>query len=418
MKKITQAVLLAGGKSSRFYPFNYNGHKSLLMLGGKTLIEHTVSNLARHGIKEVIVVENVSHEISKSNLTFPSSVTLHFVTQKKALGMGNGLQSASEKLHDHFFLLNAYHFEVVEMLSELEASITANSDIAVLTKEEQDLSQFGMVVKEKGKLKIVEKVGKSSGTRIVGAYLLQKEFLHILGAVKSHEYDFEDALSAYSNKHTLVLVEAKNPTFSLKFPWNVLDAKDLILNTLTPSISKKAKISKTAEITGNVVIEDGAVIMEYAVIKGPAYIGKKAFIGNNAVIRDGVCIEEGAVVGANMEVKNAVIMRHTTTHSGFIGDSVIGEYTKIAAGFNTANVRLDREEIFAVIKDKKTGTKHKALGVLMGSHNSVGIKVGTMPGVIVGNNVIIGPGTTVMENVPDNVSFYTEFKKTITKEDV
>ncbi len=415
MKKITQVVLLAAGGSSRFYPFNYGGHKSLLVLRGKTLIEHTISNLAQHGIKEVIVVENSSQEISKSGVVFPQSISVRFVMEAEALGMGDGLLSASDILDDSFFLLNAYHFEVVEMLSELEISITKDTDIAVLTKEEQDLSQFGMVVKEKGKLKIVEKEGNSSGIRIVGAYALNKEFVTILHATKLHEYNFEDALSEYSNQHELVLVDAKNPTFSLKFPWNILDAKDMILNTMVPGISKKAKISKSAEISGNVVIEDGVTIMESAVIKGPAYIGKNAFIGNNAILRDGVCVEEGAVVGANMEVKNAVIMRHATTHSGFIGDSVVGEYTKIAAGFNTANVRLDREEVFSVVKGKKIGTKRKALGVLMGSHNSVGIKVGTMPGIIIGNNTIIGPGTTVMENISDDTSYYTEFKKIVKK---
>jgi len=416
MKKITQVVLLAGGGSSRFYPYSNLGHKSLVVLGGKPLIVHTLSELEQRGFKEILIVEGIGAPISKNiSVEEFKNLKITFVTQKKPLGMGDALLTAKNLLANHFFLLNAYHFEVVEMLSELEMSVESDLDIAVLTKEEQDLSQFGMVVKEKGKLKIVEKEGSSAGTRIVGAYLLQKEFVEVLGTIKSHEYDFEDALSEYSNKHELVLVEAQNPTFSLKFPWNVLDAKDLILNTLSPYISIDAKISKSADISGDVVIEDGATIMEGAVIKGPAYIGRDAFIGNNAVIRDGVCVEEGAVVGANMEVKNAVIMRHTTTHSGFIGDSVIGEHTKIAADFNTANVRLDRDEIFSVVKDKKTGTKRKALGVLMGSHNSVGIKVGTMPGIIVGNNTIIGPGTTVMENIPDDTSYYTEFKKIVKK---
>ncbi len=416
MKKITQAVLLAGGGSSRFYPYNNLGHKSLIVLGGKPLIAHTLAELEKRGFKEILVVEGVGTPISKNiSIEEFKNLKITFITQKEPLGMGDGLLVAQEKLDDTFFLLNAYHFEVVEMLSELETSITKDTDIAVLTKEEQDLSQFGMVVKEKGKLKIVEKEGNSSGVRIVGAYALNKEFVTILSTTKLHEYNFEDALSEYSNQHELVLVDAKNPTFSLKFPWNVLDAKDLILNTMVPHISKGAKISKSADITGNVVVEEGATVMESAVIKGPAYIGRNAFIGNNVVLRDGVCIEEDAVVGANMEVKNAVIMKHTTTHSGFIGDSVVGEHTKIAAGFNTANVRLDREEIFSVVKGKKIGTKRKALGVLMGSHNSVGIKVGTMPGIIIGNNTIIGPGTTVMENIFDDTSYYTEFKKIVKK---
>lgn len=416
MKKVTQAVLLAGGNSSRFYPFNSIGHKSLVELCGKPLIIHTLLELEKRGIKDVIIVEGSTQPISKSiSLSEFKNLKIKFVTQKKPLGMGDGLLSAKNLLEPSFFLLNAYHFEVVEMISELEVSVESDLDIAVLTKEEKDLSQFGMVVREKGKTRIVEKEGKNAGVRIVGAYLLSKEFVDILNSVKLHEYNFEDALSEYSNKYELVLVDAKNPTFSLKYPWNILDAKDFILNISKPSISKSAKISKSAEIIGDVVIESGVKIMEGVVIKGPAYIGENAFIGNNVVLRDGVCIEKGAMIGANMEIKNAVVMKNTTTHSGFIGDSVVGVNTKIAAGFNTANVRLDRQEISAVVKEKKVGTGKKSFGVIIGNNTSIGIKVGTMPGVIVGNDVIIGPGTTVMENIPDDVSYYTEFKKIVKK---
>ena len=38
-----------------------------------------------------------------------------------------------------------------------------------------------------------------------------------------------------------------------------------------------------------------------------------------------------------------------------------------------------------------------------------------MPGVIIGNGSVIGPGTTVMENVEDNVTYYTEVKGIVKK---
>lgn len=418
--KVNQAVLLAGGGSSRFYPFNNKGHKSLLTLKGELLILRTLESLKSEGITDIIIIENDSQAVSSLlAASYKKRFNITFVIQKKPLGMGNALLCAQNYLKKSYFVLNAYHFEAGEFLQELYDAKQNDSDIVVLVRAGEDNTEFGLVTKQNGKIKIVEKSKDTitSGLRIIGIYLLNDTFLHIMKSIPEHEYSFEDAISSYSQKETIVTVETKKETISLKYPWAVLSVKDYLLMDIKKNISKTAKISKSAEIHGEVVIESGVTLKEGATINGPAYIGKNAFIGNNAVIRDGVLIEEGVTVGANMEVKNAVIMKNSTTHTGFIGDSVIGENTKIAADFTTGNVRLDRSEIHAVIKNEKINTKRKFLGVIMGSDCSVGIKVGTMPGIIIGNNAIIGPGTTVMENIPDNVSYYTEFKKIIKKED-
>lgn len=421
MKKVTQAVLLAGGTSSRFYPYNGFGHKSLITLGGMLLIVRTLEALKKHGITNIIVVENDAGSVSaRLSMEEKKHFNITFVTQKKALGMGNALLCAHEFLQNDYFVLNAYHFEAGEYIKQLTYAKQKESDIVLLVRNGEDNTEYGLITNTNGKIKITEKSKEkvTSGVRLIGVYLLTKTFCEMLKKISEHEYSFEDAINQYSDTETIVTVETAKETVSLKYPWSLLGVKDFLLKNLKRKISKHADVSKNSEVNGEVVIADGAVIKDGAVITGPAYIGRGAFIGNNVVIRNGVFIEEGVVIGANMEVKDAIIMKNTTTHSGFIGDSIIGENTKIAADFTTGNVRLDRGDIHTVVKGVKVNTKRKALGVLLGSKNSVGIKVGTMPGVIIGNNVIIGPGTTVMENVPDNVSFYTEFKKTITKEDV
>lgn len=419
MKKVTQAVLLSGGKSSRFYPYNSLGHKSLLTLGGKSLIIRTLENLKSNGIKEFIIIEDSSSCVS--NILSQEEVKLFnikFIVQKKPLGMGNAILSASDLLSERYFVINAYHFEAGEFIKEMSSAQKKESDIVILVRLGEDNTEFGLVNEIDGKIKIVEKSkDKTSGMRIIGIYLLNLKFVEILKNVSEHEYNFEDAISLYSEKETIVTVETNKETVSLKYPWSVLDAKDFLLRRMKRDISSKANISKNAVLNGDVIIEKGVVIKEGVAITGPAYIGENVFIGNNVIIRGGVLIEKDVVIGANMEVKNTVIMKNTTTHSGFIGDSVIGENTKIAAGFTTGNVRLDRGEISSDVRGEKVNTKRKMLGVLMGSHTSLGIKVGTMPGVIIGNNVIVGPGTTVMENVPDGMSFYTEFRKIVKKED-
>lgn len=417
---ITTAVILAGGQSSRFYPYNNFGHKSLVTLLGKTLLEHTLDSLKLVGVTDIIIVEGKSQTISQALAgANTDGLRIQFVVQEKADGMGDALLQAKKYLNSSFFVLGAYHFDFDKVTVEMSSLYLQDHSPVLLTKEEKDTSEFGLISKQNGKTVIREKSkDEMGGTRIIGIYLLNQAFLKTLSEQKKEHYNFETALEKYSNQNALSLIEAKGKTISLKYPWDLLAVKDYLLENIFSYVSGSSIVSKKAVIKGNVYIDDNATIMDGAIITGPVYIGKNAYVGTNAIIRGGVCVEANAVVGGLMEIKNSILMISATTHSGFIGDSVIGEKTRIAAGFNTANVRLDKKEVKVTVEGKKINTHRKYLGALIGSHVSLGITVGTMPGVIVGNNTVIGPVTTVLKNIEDNVTYYTEFKKTVKKKKI
>jgi bifunctional UDP-N-acetylglucosamine pyrophosphorylase/glucosamine-1-phosphate N-acetyltransferase len=195
----------------------------------------------------------------------------------------------------------------------------------------------------------------------------------------------------------------------------LFEVKNFLFGKIRRNISKKANISKTSNIIGPVVIDDGATIDEYAVVKGPCYIGKNTFIGTSTLVRDGSDIEQDCVVGAYMEIKNSIILSGSKTHSGFLGDSIVGRNSRIAALFSSANVRLDRATVKVEFKGKKVDSDLKSLGVIIGDGVIIGSRVSTMPGVVIGSNSSIGPSTTVMKNVPADTIFYTKFKEIIEK---
>ncbi len=412
-----QAVILAAGQSSRFYPYNSFGHKSLTVLGGKSLFLKTLESIREAGIKNIVVVEDSSQLISKSlSEDDIKDVKIQFVIQENPTGMGDALLCARFCLEEKFFLVNAYHFEFSNFVKDFNDAQKSEGDLVLLTKEEKDVSDFGSFERVNGKLVVSEKKEGKNLERIVGIYLLNKKFVDILHNEEKNHYSFENALSSYSQNNEIILLSAKKETLSLKYPWDLLTVKDYILNSIKSHKAHSAQVSEKAVITGEVYVDDGATVMDGAVIVGPAYIGKNAYIGTNAIIRGGVCIEERVVVGAHMEVKNSVIMRGTTTHSGFIGDSVIGEKTSLAAGFISGNVRLDKEEVEVLVKGKKVSSHRKYFGTIIGSNSALGIKIGTMPGVVIGNNVLVGPSTTVMENIEDHTTYYTEFKAIVKKD--
>ncbi len=411
-----QAVILAAGKSSRFYPFNQD-HKSAIKILGKSLIQHTIESAISCGVKNFIIVVDGKSEIPKILEEANLKVSLQFIVQPEAKGMGNALLLAKEFIENEFFLVGGYHVEVADHIKLLLKK--EGADAVLLAKERDQVDHLGVLKTDGDRVvEVIEKPKKGeepSKLSIVATYLFSKKFLDILSKTDPQHYQLEIAISEFAKKANVVFVKTEDSTVSLKYPWDLIAVKNYLLRNIKRSISDSVSISSSAEIIGEVMVEDGVKIMEGVRIKGPAYIGKNVYVGNNALLRDRVDVEEDCKVGSFVELKNTLMMEGSTTHSGFIGDSIIGKKTKIAAGFTTGNVRLDREPVEAIIKDEKTNTGLKSLGVMMGNSVSVGIKSSSMPGVIVGNNVIIGPSTVLQKNIPDDTRYYTKFSEVVEK---
>ncbi|MCL4418619.1 NDP-sugar synthase [Patescibacteria group bacterium] len=420
MKNNTQVVILAAGKSSRFQPFGYFIHKSLIKVLGKPIIVHTVESVKRAGIKDLILVISPSSEIKRvigDGSAF--GLKVKYVIQKEPTGGGNGLLLAENYIKGDFFLLNASRVDFWEFESLMTGKKTEKDKAILLARREKRLEKYGFLRVEKDTVvDIVEKPRKGeepSDLRLVGIYLFSKDFLKIIKDTPDEHYRLEKAISTFVKKERVRFIETDRDVPSLKYSWDLLGMKNYLLENSKKAVGKNVSISKSAEIIGKVIIEDNVVVMEGARIKGPCFIGKNTMIGNNAILRGNVDIEENCTIGAYMEVKNSLIMSGTKVHSGFIGDSVIGENCRVGAQFSTANVRLDREPVKSTVNGNEVDTGLKYLGTAIGRDAKIGIKASTMPGIIIGQNALIGPSTVVLHNVADNTKYFTKFKETVIK---
>jgi bifunctional UDP-N-acetylglucosamine pyrophosphorylase/glucosamine-1-phosphate N-acetyltransferase len=407
-----QAIILAAGNSTRFYPFNTK-HKSCISILGKTIIEHTIESVKSAGITDIIVVVNADGEIQKILKDGKHlGVRITYVIQSQALGAGDALLQAKQYIIGDFFVTWASRVEFHEFANEMQTTKSTENEGVVLIKETANIEGVGVVLLEGNKVvDIIEKPdvkNSPSKIKVVGVYLLPKVFFDTLERTPSDHYSFEKALVSFAKHRSLVALKTTKYTFTLKYPWDILSIKDYLVDQITSYRGKNIQIAASAVIEGEVFIGDEVTIMEHVTIKGPCYIGKKAYIGTNAILRNKSVIEDEVVIGANMEVKNSVICKQTTTHAGFIGDSVIGERCKLAAYFCTANVRLDRAEIAVEVGGEKINAHRKSLGVLMGDDSKAGVRVSIMPGKIVGRNVTIGAQTNVIHAIEDNMNYTTK----------
>jgi len=408
-----QVVILAAGKSSRFWPLN-SSHKSLLKIMGRPLIWYTIKSLEKIGLKDVIIVQGAKEDIEKELRKYELKANIKYVVQPVPKGMGNALFQARSLIKGQFFVLFPYHFEVGGLIRKmLEKSKKEN--LVLLGKKTSQPWNYGILKLKGDKVEeIIEKPKKGkepSKIRIVGIYLLPLNFFDYYKKIKEHTYTYEDTLQLYMKENDVRVLIIEKEIVSLKYPWDLFQVnKSLMDMYLKPKISQTAKIAKNTTIEGKVFIGEGVNIFESATIKGPCYIGENSIIGNNSLIREYTNVEQNSLIGANAEVVRSIFQENVHVHSGFFADSVVSPDCNIGAGTITANVRLDRKNIESAVNGEKIDTSLKSFGAVLGQNTRIGIHVSLMPGVLIGSNSIIGPRSLVMENIEDNTLFYTKFK--------
>ena len=367
------------------------------------MIWWTIDGLKKAGIKDIIVVQGKQRDIEKELM----DKSIKCVVQPKPLGMGDALWQARKLIKGPFVVLNAERVDINEIIQISKSKIQNYSDFIGNPRQGRDKSKFkSILIGQKTKTpelfgmmrlkgnRVVEIIEKPKGKppsdiKVVGVYFLEPEFFKYYQKVKRHQYDFEDALSLYMKENEImvhILKKSEEETPSLKYPWHLF--------SVTKYLFDKNLSKKEVRLGKNVKIFEGAVI------NGPCYIGDNCIVGNNAVVRDCTDLEEGAMVGALAEVARSIFQKNAHCHSGYFGDSILGENCRAGAGTVTANVRLDRGNI--------KNTSLTSLGIIVGQNTHIGINASLMPGVLIGANCAIGPSSVVFGNVEDNSIFYSK----------
>lgn len=415
-----QAIILAAGSSSRFWPIN-GYHKCLIKIMGRPLILSLIEGLKLKGIKEVVIVQGFRKEVEKELKGYKVGLPIKYIVQPSPKGTGEALMRAGKFVKDQFFVLNAERVDGGEHVElALKKFKKDKSKAIILAGKTQTPWLYGILKVKKDKVvDLVEKPksGKeSSNLKIVGTYFLPKEFLNYLKKVPVNPHSLIDALLLYAKEKEVRIVDVEKETFALKYPWDLFDIKNYILDRFLESkIEKSAKIAKGTIIEGKVYIGKNVKIFEGATIKGPCYIGGDCIIGNNALVRENVNLEKGVLVGGYAEVTRSILQENCFTHSGYFGDSIFGKDCLIGAGTITANIRLDRENVKSVVKGERIDTGMKQLGAIIGRGTKIGVNASLMPGVLIGSNCQIGPHSIVLKNIENDLVFYTEAKSVIKK---
>lgn len=181
-------------------------------------------------------------------------------------------------------------------------------------------------------------------------------------------------------------------------PWALLgEALDKILDAL-PSSAIEIGVPPEVSLAGDrIAIGKGTRLSPGVVIEGPAWIGEDVEIRPGAYLRGGVWIGDGAVIGANTELKRAILLPGARApHLNYVGDSILGAEVNLGAGTILSNFRHDGREI-QVGKGRPSG--RRKLGAVLGDRVQTGCNCVIHPGVVVGRETQVYPGVQLRSGV-------------------
>ena len=179
----TKAILVAGGKGSRLYPFTRYTQKTLLPLFDRPVIDYALGTIRRGGIKRITIISNehIGH-IAKHVGQSLEGEQIHYVLEEEQQGVAQALQLARPHNEDCrlmiYFSDNITTVEFHELIQEFNEAILPPGCL-LLAREEENPQAFGVAVLD-GDRKIIDVVEKPenppSNLAIGGIYLFDETF--------------------------------------------------------------------------------------------------------------------------------------------------------------------------------------------------------------------------------------------------
>tara|TARA_B110000263_G_scaffold35779_1_gene27497 strand:- start:572 stop:1774 length:1203 start_codon:yes stop_codon:yes gene_type:complete len=391
-----KAVILAAGKGSKLNPFSNTRPIPMISIAGKALLDNSLFQLKKAGINDVYIIVGHHKEMIQNFVAEKSDagMNIHCLEQKNNGGIGDAVLTVKEKISagEYFLLIYGDTLTDENIYSKTQQSFHSfKCPVASICLPPSNESFGNVFLNAQMKInKIVEKPkGNNFGNYVLsGVFVLPESFF---GLLEKNKRSMEKALKALVQEGELMASMWENEWLDIVYPWEILKANRIILDSWNESsIAKSAIMESNVTMQGVVNIEEGAVIKAGAVLEGPCSIGKGSYVGNNSLIRSYTSLGNNCSIGYGVELKNCVVLDNSGIgRLSFVGDSVIGENVDIGAGCMTVNRNLGWEKV--QIKNGKTVLPSglKKLGAFIGDNVTIGAGNTIQPGTV------ISPGKTL-----------------------
>ena len=432
-EKLT-VIALAAGKGTRMKsPLP----KVLHPVAGRPMIEKVIQASKQAGAAEVRVIVGHGQNLVRQ-VVEPMGVACY--VQDEQLGTSHAVRCAKpETIEGDVVIMNGDHplIEASDIKDFLRIFREEKCDLAVVTAVVKNPGEFGRIVRNRGELvAIVEAKDASAetlkineintGIYVVKASILAEYLPKISNNNAKKEFYITDLISLCIQDKCLVqaikstpkvavgvnnqveLAKATRLLFKRK-AMRLMEEGVLMIDPRTAYIEDSVEVGAGTVIYPNVFIRGRSKIGSFTVLESNVFISDSE-VGDSVQVRGGSYLEsaklhnkvsvgpyarlrpeteifEEAHVGNFVEMKKVKFGKKSKAgHLTYLGDAEVGEEVNVGCGTITCNYAADR---------KKYKTK-------IGNRVFVGSDTQFVAPIEIGDDAVIGSGSTITKSVPAN----------------
>jgi len=183
---IDTAIILAGGLGTRLRPLTNDTPKPLLPVKGVPMIEHTIENLKKYGVRDIIL--SIGYKADKVIEYFGDGskwkVNISYSIEEEPLGTGGAIKKAAENLRKPFFLAWGDNLMDIDFNMMYKDYLRDAPQITMALTPREDVENFGVATLEESRIVgFVEKpIKEEAPSELInaGAFIIDPECLKIL----------------------------------------------------------------------------------------------------------------------------------------------------------------------------------------------------------------------------------------------
>ncbi|PIN72095.1 nucleotidyltransferase [Candidatus Woesearchaeota archaeon CG10_big_fil_rev_8_21_14_0_10_45_5] len=180
------AVILAGGKGSRFGPISREIPKPLIPLHDKPLLLHSINLLKKYGITDIII--SIGYKADKIKEFFGNGerfgVKISYVEEKESLGTAGALRLAAPRISGPFLVCNADDLMEIDIPHLFRFHKQRKGLATIVLTRVEDPSNYGVAMMNAEKIiAFVEKPKRENAPSSLinaGLYILEPEVLKMI----------------------------------------------------------------------------------------------------------------------------------------------------------------------------------------------------------------------------------------------
>lgn len=174
-----QAVIMAGGLGTRLRPLTNDIPKPMVKIIDKPIIQCIIENLAKHGVRDIIVTLGYKPESITDFLGDGSQfgVRVRYSIEDSPLGTAGGVKNVQDMLEDTFVVMSGDALTDINISALLHRHFSHDGNVTMTVVETENVSSFG-VVGEDTRGRVVDFVEKpqtlTAGLVNTGIYVMEK----------------------------------------------------------------------------------------------------------------------------------------------------------------------------------------------------------------------------------------------------